>query len=177
MPTPSSVLSPTTTGAHHGHTTPLDLTTATTNEPSSAAPSSVQLRQFDRPSHVIHSTRPAMPQYGLHAITLATSAYAHTIPIVVEYACPEPLLCNNYLTDRGFTWVASDESDDTYQYVVYLQSQGYTTALHPAASLAAFAAGHLAVQEHDIVVGSSEHVLRTGANLLTVTAAEHYVAV
>ena len=55
-PTPSSVLAPATTGAHHGHATALALTTALANSPASAAPSSVQLRQLNRPSHFIHST-------------------------------------------------------------------------------------------------------------------------
>ena len=63
----------------------------------------------------------------------------------MEHARPEPLLRNDYLADRGFTWVASAESDDAHRYAVYLHAQGYTTALHPAASLAAFAAGHPAV--------------------------------
>ena len=69
------------------------------------------------------------------------------------------------------------ESDNAHRYAVYLWDRGYTTALHPAASPAAFAAGHPTVQEHDIAVGPLAHVLSTGANLHTVTAAEHDVTV
>ena len=95
----------------------------------------------------------------------------------MEYARPELLIRNNYLSDRGFTWIALDESDNAHRYAVYLRARGYTTALHPAASPAAFAAGHLAVQDHDIAVGPPAHVLITGTNLFTAAAAEHDVAV
>ena len=95
----------------------------------------------------------------------------------MEYARPDPLLCNNYLADRGFTWVALAESEDAHRYAVYLQAREYTTALHPAASPAAFFAVHPAMQEHDIAVGHLAHVLSTGDNLLTAAVAEHDVTV
>ena len=98
-------------------------------------------------------------------------------PVVVEYAHPKPLLRNNYLDDRGFTWVVSSESDNAHRYAVYLRAQGYTTALQLPASPAAFYAGHLDVQEHGIAVDPQAHVLRTGVNLLTNAAAEHDVVV
>ena len=176
-PVPSYVLAPTTTGAHHGYTMPLALTTALTNAPALAAPRSVQPRQLNRPSHVIHITWPETPHYGPHKFTPVTSAYAHATPIVVKYARPKLLLYNDYLTDRSFTWVASDKSDDSHRYVVYLWARGYTTALHLAEFLADFAAGHPAVQEHYIAVGPPAHVLSTGVNLLTVAAAEHDVII
>ena len=66
-------------------------------------------------------------------------------PVVVDYARPELLLCNDYLVDQGFTWVASAESDDAHGYAVYLWARGYTTDLHLAASPEAFSAGHPAV--------------------------------
>ena len=101
----------------------------------------------------------------------------HASPVVVEYARPDPLLCNDYLADRGFTWVTLDESDDAHRYAVYLWSRGYTTDLHPAVSPAAFSEGHPEVKEHDIAVAPPEHVLSMGANLLIVAAAEHNVTV
>ena len=67
----------------------------------------------------------------------------------MEHAHLELLLRNNHLADRCFTWVASSESDDTYRYAVYLRAHGFTTALHPATSPAAFALGHLYMQEHN----------------------------
>ena len=93
----------------------------------------------------------------------------------MEYARPKLLIRNNYLSDQGFTWIALDESDNTHRYAVYLRAKGYITTLHPEASQAAFAAGHPDVQEHDIVFNPHVHVLNTGANLLTVVAAEHDV--
>ena len=98
-PTPSSVLSPATTDAHHGHAMTLYLTTELANVPASAAPISVQPRQLNRPSHVIHSTRPATPHSGPRKVMPETSVYAHATLVVVEYAYPEPLLRNDYLAD------------------------------------------------------------------------------
>ena len=69
------------------------------------------------------------------------------------------------------------DSDNAHRYAVYLRSRGYTTSLHPAASPAAFATGHPAVQEHDISVSPLAQVLITGANLLNTAAAEHDVTV
>ena len=103
--------------------------------------------------------------------------YAHATTVVVEYARPKPLLHNNYLADQGFTWVASAELENAHRYAVYLQAWGYTTALHPEASAAAFFAGHPDMQEHDIAVAPPVHVIITVANLLTVVAAEHEVTV
>ena len=133
-PTPSSVLAPVTTSAHHGHATPLDITTELSNAPASAVPSSVQPRQLNRLSHMIHSTRPATSHSGPHEVMPATFAYAHVTPVVVEYPRPETLLRKDYLADQGFNWVALAESYDAHWYTVYLQDGGYTTALHPAAS-------------------------------------------
>ena len=123
-PTPSSVLTPALTGAHHGHATPMALTTALTNAPALAAPNSVHPRQLDLPSHVIHSTQPATPHSVPCEVTPGTSMYTHATPVIVEYACPKPLLRNDYLADRGFTWVASAESDDAHRYAVYLRARG-----------------------------------------------------
>ena len=103
LPMTSSVLAPATTDSHHCHAIPLALTTALANAPASAAPSSVQPRHLNRPSHVIHSTRPTTTHSGQREVTPETSAYAHTTPIVVEYTRSKPLLRNNYLADRGFT--------------------------------------------------------------------------
>ena len=122
-PTPSFVLAPMTTGARHGCAMPLALTTALANAPASAAPRSVQPRQLDRPSHVIHSTRPVTPHSSPREVTPATSVYARATPAVVEYARPKPLLRNNYLADQGFTWVASADSDNAHRYAVYLRSR------------------------------------------------------
>ena len=174
---PSSVLAPATTGAHHGHATPLALTTDMADAPALAAPSLVQPRHLGRLSHVIHGTWPATPHYGPREVTPATSVYAHATLAVMKYARPEPLLHNDYLEDQGFTWVASSESENAHRYAVYLWARGYTTALHPAASPAAFSAGHPDVQEHDIAVSPPVHMLSTGANIVTAAAAEHDVAV
>ena len=144
--TPSSVLAPATRDAHHGHAMPLALTTTRANAPALAAPSSVQPRQLNHPYLVIHSTLPATPHSGPRKVTVATSAYEHATPIVLEYARPKPLLHNDYLADQGSTWIASAESDDAHWYAVSLRDRGYTTALHPEASPAAFAAGHPDVQ-------------------------------
>ena len=76
--------------------------------------------------------------------------------------------CGRYIWDR---------EDDAHRYAVYLRAWGYTTALHPAASPAAFTAGHLYVKERDIAVGLPEHVIITGTNLLTKDSTEHDVAV
>ena len=59
--TPSSVLAPATTDAHHEHAMPLDLTTTMANSPALATLSSVQPRQINCPYHVIRSTRPRCP--------------------------------------------------------------------------------------------------------------------
>ena len=87
-PTTTFVLTPETTDAHHSHAIPLALTTALANAPTSAAPSSVQPRQLNRPSHIIHSTRPATPHSGPRKVTSETSVYAHSNPVFVEYARP-----------------------------------------------------------------------------------------
>ena len=97
--TPSSVLVPATTDAHHSHAMLLALTMALANAPVLTAPSSVQPRQINRSSPVIHSTRPATPHSVPHKVTPSTSAYAHATPVMVEYARPNPLLRNDYLAD------------------------------------------------------------------------------
>ena len=95
----------------------------------------------------------------------------------MEYAHLKPLLRNYYLSDRGFTWFASAESDGAYRYAVYLRDRGYTMALQPEAPPEAFATGHPAVQEHNISVAPLTHVLNMGTNLLTAAATEHNFAV
>ena len=86
------------TGAHHGHIMLLALTTALANAPTSAAPSLVQPKHLNCPSHVIHITQPATPHYIPHEVTPTRSAYAHTTPCC-GVRPPEPLLHKKYLAE------------------------------------------------------------------------------
>ena len=119
------MLAPSKTDVHHVHAIPLALIMDLANSPASAVPSLVQPRQLNSPSHVIHSTRPAMPHSGPPHVMPATSAYAHATPVVLEYTHPKTLLCNDYPEDRGFTWVASAKSDDAHRYTVYFWARGW----------------------------------------------------